>query len=162
MDAHTRNTSLLDALHADRLHRGAISAHESPASCAQGAEVGQLTCSVFWRLPVFGTHTLVRIGLGQNETHVVPGAGTTNVRALVAGELIDQYPSVAIEIDGAFTATTGAARRDSGAVCLPRVLEGARLERVSLCSVGLCRYYSPCHPRCKHRLRRHTETQGIR
>lgn len=55
-----------------------------------------------------------------------------NVRALVAGELIDQYTSVAVEVNRAFAATARAARRDGWAVCLPSVLKGAGLGRVSL------------------------------
>ena len=53
-----------------------------------------------------------------------------NVRALVAGELIDQYTSVAIEVNRAFATAACAARRDGWAVCLPSVLKGAGLEQI--------------------------------
>ena len=60
----------------------------------------------------------------------VPGAGTVGVGALVAGELVDEDTSVAVEV-GRAVADGAAAGRGGRAVGLEDVLEGASLQRRS-------------------------------
>jgi hypothetical protein len=105
----------------------AAQAVDVAAGAAHLAKVGQLVWRVLDRAPIW-KDLVERLASGKaNEcTHVVPGAGTRWVGALVALELVDQDTGVVVVVDWANTAG-GWAGGDGRAVGLPGVLESTGL-----------------------------------